>query len=79
MKGTRYFIEFPISSRSVDYNSLISTIRSEIKSNQDFKDLGEESLKQTDSRSYKIDYRVVSESAQGSSHNGTFYLRGVIG
>lgn len=36
-------------------------------------------MKQSDSVSYKIDYKVASESADGASHNGTYYLRGIIG
>lgn len=81
IRGTRYYVEFPISDKQVDAVGIVAKLKEKM---EEFKGKGlmkkdEQSFRQEDSISFLLDYRVPSESAPGSNQNGTIYVRGVMG
>lgn len=81
IRGTRYYIEFPISDKKVDASGIVAKIKEKMQelTASGLKHLNEDSFSQSDSISFLLDYKVPSDSAQGSMHKGTIYLRGVTG
>ena len=79
VRGTRYFIEFPIQSKNVDAFSILVAIQGVINSNKDkgAKVKNNDSFKQDDMISYLIDYEVDSTTARGAKSSGSIYIRGV--
>lgn len=84
MRGIRYFLEFPIKARHVDAYSLLTATNKKLetaKKNPTYnvRVTGNDSYLTDDSTAYTIDYKVNSTSVEGSTSNGTVYIRGAKG
>jgi len=66
LRGTRYFIEFPITGKNVDAFSILASTQSLInnsKSKYGSRVISTDSFFQDDNMSYLVDYEVESTSA----------------
>lgn len=82
LRGTRYFIEFPIVAKNFDAFQFILQIENLIKlgkAKHGARVIGTDSFIKEDNVSYKIDFENNSSTAMGGKSNGTIYLRGIIG
>lgn len=79
VRGTRYFIEFPIQSKNVDAFSILVAVQSVLNDNKDkgARIKNNDVFKQDDMVSYLIDYEVESTTARGAKCSGSIYIRGV--
>lgn len=81
LRGTRYFIEFPIIGPNVDAFSLLSStqqLMDKAKKNPkyNFKTVKTDSYLNEDRVCYLIDYLVKSEEVGGTTNSGSCYIRG---
>jgi hypothetical protein len=80
VRGTRYFIEFPIQQKNVDAFSILVAIQSVLNEHKDkssAKIKNNDVFKQDDMMSYLIDYEIDSTTARGAKSTGSIYIRGV--
>lgn len=79
VRGTRYFIEFPIQAKNVDAFSILVAVQSVLNENKTkgAKIKNNDVFKQDDMVSYLIDYEVDSSTARGAKSGGSIYIRGV--
>ena len=80
VRGTRYFIEFPIQQKNVDAFSMLVAVQSVLNQNKDkskAKIKNNDAFKQDDMISYLIDYELESTTAKGAKSGGSIYIRGV--
>lgn len=80
VRGTRYFIEFPIQQKNVDAFSILVAVQSVLNENKESnaaKIKNNDVFKQDDMISYLIDYEVNSTTARGAKSTGSIYIRGV--
>jgi hypothetical protein len=80
LRGTRYFIEFPITGKNVDAFSILASTQSLInnrKQKYGSRVISTDSFFQDDNMSYLVDYEVESTSAQGAKCKGSIYIRGI--
>ena len=79
-RGTRYFIEFPVTGKNVDAFSILVSIQNVLNAKKKkVRVLNNDSFKQEDMISYLIDYDVPSATTPGSKNKGSIYIRGVKG
>lgn len=78
VRGTRYFIEFPITQKNVDAFSILIAVQSVLNENKDkgTRIKNNDVFKQDDMVSYLIDYEVDSSTARGAKSSGSIYIRG---
>ena len=82
LRGTRYFIEFPITGRNVDaFSILIETqnMINQARHSNGAKIVQTDSFVQEENVSYLIDYEVNSSTAHGARTKGSIYIRGIKG
>jgi hypothetical protein len=82
LRGTRYFIEFPVVKNNVDAYSLMQKTRTLMESNKKkygVKVTGADSYLADENVSYLLDYKVDSPTIQGTKNSGTVYIRGIKG
>lgn len=80
LRGTRYFIEFPITGKNVDAFSILASTQSLINSGKEkfgSRVVSTDSYIQDENMSYLIDYEVNSTSAMGAKNKGSIYIRGI--
>lgn len=80
LRGTRYFIEFPITGKNIDAFSLIIGTEKAIqdgKSKFNSKIVSTDSFSSGENVSYLIDYECMSTSCPGAKCKGSVYIRGV--
>jgi len=80
LRGTRYFVEFPIINKRVDaYNYVTGTEKVIAKGKKEFKSrvTKTDSFSSGDNVSYLIDYMTESHESHGAFSKGSIYLRGV--
>lgn len=82
LRGTRYFIEFPITGRNIDLFSILANTQQVInegKTQYGARISGTDSFVQDENISYLIDYDVNSTTANGAKSKGSIYIRGIKG
>ena len=82
LRGTRYYIEFPIMARNVDAMSLLTSTKqlmTQSKENWGVKITNTDSYLAEENIAYLLDYNVESTMAPGSKSRGSVYIRGVKG
>ena len=81
MRGTRYFIEFPMTSRNLDAFSILTSVQQLLTTvgKQDYgaRVTATDSYVQDENVSYMIDYEVNSDRTPGSKTKGSVYIRGI--
>lgn len=78
VRGTRYFIEFPITQKNVDAFSILAAVQLVLNENKKHgvKIKNNDVFKQDDMVSYLLDYEVESSTARGAKSSGSIYIRG---
>jgi len=82
LRGTKYFIEFPIVGRNFDAFKMVCMLEQTIKDGyvtETARIKRQDSYSKGDVMSYCIDYNVASSTANGGMCNGVVYLRGMKG
>lgn len=84
LRGTNYFIEFPITGRNVDAFSLLASTKQLMTENQHKKRYGvavthQDSYLADENVAYSIDFQVNSSTVEGTKSRGSVYIRGVKG
>ena len=75
LRGTRYFIEFPIEGENVDAFSILISVQSFLnKHKKEIKVRNSDSFKQDNMISYLIDYDTPSSSIEGTKSQGSLYI-----
>jgi hypothetical protein len=80
LRGTRYFIEFPIIGANIDAFKLILKVEDMIKLGHHKyggRVLSTDSFMKDDNVSYLIDYQDDSSTAPGGKSKGSIYIRGI--
>jgi len=83
LRGTRYFVEFPIAARNFDAYSLLQKVQKKLEKGKGKKH--DVRVTQTDSYlkdeqvAYLVDYSVRSSQVEGTRCPGSLYIRGVKG
>ena len=83
LRGTKYFVEFPITVRNFDAYSLLQTVQQKLEKGKGKK--YNVRVTQTDSYlkdeqvAYLVDYLVNSSQVEGTRCPGALYIRGVKG
>ena len=82
LRGTRYFIEFPITGKNIDAFSILSQTQQLIRQKgpeYGSRVISTDSYIQDENVSYMIDYEVASTTATGGKNKGSIYIRGIKG
>lgn len=81
VRGTRYFIEFPIVQKNVDVFPILVAVKQVISENRKngAKIKNDDAYQQDDMMSYLLDYEVDSSTARGGKSGGSIYIRGAKG
>lgn len=80
LRGTRYFVEFPIINNRVEAFSYITGAEKTIaRGKKEFKSrvTKTDSFSSKDNVSYMIDYMTESHESHGAFSHGSIYMRGV--
>jgi len=84
MRGTRYYVEFPIVGKNVDAFRIYNYVKSKLdQAHQEKRAMvrvtGKDSYINEENVAYLLDYQVESGKVQGSPCSGSCYVRGVKG
>ncbi|CAI2364225.1 unnamed protein product [Moneuplotes crassus] len=81
VRGTRYFIEFPIVQKNVDVFPILVAVKQVISENKTngARIKHDDAYQQDDLMSYLLDYEVDSTTARGAKSGGSIYIRGAKG
>jgi len=83
LRGTRYFIEFPIDARNFDAYSLLQKVQQKLENAKgkkyNVRVTQTDSYLKDDQVAYLVDYLVNSSQVEGTRCPGSVYIRGVKG
>jgi hypothetical protein len=79
LRGTKYFIEFPITDKYIDTSSILNSVKEILNTTYGVKMTTNDTFSQEDMVSHIIDYDAPSSTAKGEINKGSLYLRGVKG